>query len=59
MEAAAQTLVEAKTYRYAGHSLDKATYRPEGELDLWLKRDPITLFGERLIAEGLVISFFL
>lgn len=33
---------------------DKATYRPEGELDLWLKRDPITLFGERLIAEGLV-----
>jgi acetoin:2,6-dichlorophenolindophenol oxidoreductase subunit alpha len=49
------TLVEAKTYRYAGHSRsDKATYRPEGELDLWLKRDPITLFGEVLIAEGLV-----
>ena len=47
------TLVEAKTYRYAGHSRsDKATYRPAGELDQWLERDPITLFGEKLVAEG-------
>jgi TPP-dependent pyruvate/acetoin dehydrogenase alpha subunit len=43
------TLIEAKTYRYTGHSRsDKATYRPEGELDAWLARDPITLFGEKL-----------
>jgi pyruvate dehydrogenase E1 component alpha subunit len=49
------TLIEAKTYRYAGHSRsDKATYRPEGELDLWLKRDPIVLFGDKLMAEGVV-----
>jgi pyruvate dehydrogenase E1 component alpha subunit len=49
------TLVEAKTYRYAGHSRsDKATYRPAGELDAWLERDPITLFGHKLVAEGLV-----
>jgi acetoin:2,6-dichlorophenolindophenol oxidoreductase subunit alpha len=49
------TLVEAKTYRYSGHSRsDKATYRPEGELDLWLARDPVTLFGEKLVTEGLV-----
>jgi pyruvate dehydrogenase E1 component alpha subunit len=49
------TLVEAKTYRYAGHSRsDKATYRPEGELDLWLKRDPISLFGDKLVTEGLI-----
>jgi acetoin:2,6-dichlorophenolindophenol oxidoreductase subunit alpha len=48
------TLVEAKTYRYAGHSRsDKATYRPQGELDMWLKRDPVTLFGEKLVSEGL------
>jgi acetoin:2,6-dichlorophenolindophenol oxidoreductase subunit alpha len=49
------TLVEAKTYRYAGHSRsDKATYRPEGELDTWLKRDPVTLFGQKLVSEGLL-----
>jgi acetoin:2,6-dichlorophenolindophenol oxidoreductase subunit alpha len=49
------TLVEAKTYRYAGHSRsDKATYRPAGELDQWLERDPIKLFGDKLVAEGLV-----
>ena len=49
------TLVEAKTYRYAGHSRsDKATYRPAGELDQWLQRDPIKLFGDKLVAEGLV-----
>ena len=49
------TLVEAKTYRYAGHSRsDKATYRPAGELDQWLERDPIKLFGDKLVGEGLV-----
>ena len=47
------TLVEAKTYRYAGHSRsDKATYRPSGELDIWLGRDPINLFGDKLVNEG-------
>ena len=47
------TLIEAKTYRYAGHSRsDKATYRPAGELEEWLKRDPIALFGEKLRVEG-------
>ncbi len=47
------TLIEAKTYRYAGHSRsDKATYRPDGELEEWLRRDPITLFGQRLVDEG-------
>jgi TPP-dependent pyruvate/acetoin dehydrogenase alpha subunit len=47
------TLIEAKTYRYAGHSRsDKATYRPDGELEEWLRRDPITLFGRRLVEEG-------
>jgi acetoin:2,6-dichlorophenolindophenol oxidoreductase subunit alpha len=49
------TLVEAKTYRYAGHSRsDKATYRWVGELDKWLERDPITLFGQKLVGEGVV-----
>lgn len=43
------TLIEAKTYRYVGHSRsDKATYRPEGELDAWLARDPIELYAAKL-----------
>jgi pyruvate dehydrogenase E1 component alpha subunit len=47
------TLLEMKTYRYAGHSRsDPATYRPEGELDAWLQRDPITIYGTRLVADG-------
>jgi acetoin:2,6-dichlorophenolindophenol oxidoreductase subunit alpha len=41
-----------KTYRYSGHSRsDPATYRPAGELDAWLKRDPIAIFADRLAAE--------
>jgi acetoin:2,6-dichlorophenolindophenol oxidoreductase subunit alpha len=47
------SLIEMKTYRYSGHSRsDPATYRPAGELDAWLKRDPINLFAEKLVAEG-------
>lgn len=47
------TLVEMKTYRSSGHSRsDPATYRPAGELDTWLKRDPINLFADKLISEG-------
>lgn len=49
------TLIEAKTYRYAGHSRsDKGTYRPAGELDAWLARDPIKLFGTKLVDEGVI-----
>ena len=49
------TLVEAKTYRYSGHSRsDAGTYRPPGELDAWLKRDPITLYAARLVADGVL-----
>jgi pyruvate dehydrogenase E1 component alpha subunit len=48
------TLVEAKTYRYSGHSrTDPAKYRPEGELDAWKGRDPIELLGAALLAAGL------
>lgn len=47
------TLVEAKTYRYRGHSrTDPAAYRPDGELDAWLARDPINVLAERMIAAG-------
>jgi pyruvate dehydrogenase E1 component alpha subunit len=43
------TLLEAMTYRQRGHSrTDPATYRPEGELEEWLKRDPILLHEQAL-----------
>lgn len=47
------TLLEAKTYRYRGHSrTDPARYRPDGELDRWRQRDPIAILGANLAAEG-------
>lgn len=46
------TLLEMKTYRYAGHSRsDAGSYRPPGELDHWLARDPIELYQAALIAD--------
>jgi acetoin:2,6-dichlorophenolindophenol oxidoreductase subunit alpha len=47
------TLVEALTYRQKGHSrTDPATYRPEGELEEWLQRDPILLLERSLAKDG-------
>jgi TPP-dependent pyruvate/acetoin dehydrogenase alpha subunit len=47
------TLLEVKSYRYRGHSRsDPGRYRPPDELERWRARDPITIFGDRLIAEG-------
>lgn len=49
------TLIEAKTYRYRGHSrTDPASYRPEGELEQWKRRDPITLLGAQLADEDVM-----
>jgi len=43
-------LIEAMTYRHSGHSrADPAKYRPEGELDKWLERDPLKIYRERLL----------
>jgi TPP-dependent pyruvate/acetoin dehydrogenase alpha subunit len=45
--------VEALTYRYVGHSRsDPGKYRPEGELDRWRERDPLTLLRARLEGAG-------
>jgi acetoin:2,6-dichlorophenolindophenol oxidoreductase subunit alpha len=47
------TLIEALTYRQKGHSRsDPATYRPEGELERWLERDPIRLAEQALAGAG-------
>lgn len=45
------TLLEFKTYRFRGHSrTDTGPYRPPGELERWLARDPIVILKERMIA---------
>lgn len=47
------TLIEAMTYRQKGHSRsDPGAYRPEGELETWLERDPILLHERALLAAG-------
>ena len=46
------TLVECKTYRHRGHyEGDMCAYRPEGELEQWLERDPVAMFPRVLVAE--------
>jgi pyruvate dehydrogenase E1 component alpha subunit len=47
------TLIEAMTYRQLGHSRsDPAKYRPAGELESWLARDPITIAEQWLQSLG-------
>jgi pyruvate dehydrogenase E1 component alpha subunit len=47
------TLIEALTYRQKGHSRsDPGKYRPKGELDAWLLRDPIVLAEAALRDQG-------
>jgi pyruvate dehydrogenase E1 component alpha subunit len=48
------SLVEAKTYRHGGHSrADPATYRPKGEPEAWMERDPVTTYRRRLLDLGM------
>ena len=47
------SLIECMTYRHSGHSrADPAKYRPEGELERWLERDPIKIYRRRLAEFG-------
>jgi pyruvate dehydrogenase E1 component alpha subunit len=47
------SLIEAMTYRHSGHSrADPGKYRPEGELEKWLLRDPLIMYRDRLLKEG-------
>ncbi|QKD00669.1 thiamine pyrophosphate-dependent dehydrogenase E1 component subunit alpha [Mesorhizobium loti] len=48
------SLIECLTYRHSGHSrADPAKYRPEGELDRWLERDPVKIYRQRLLDFGI------
>jgi acetoin:2,6-dichlorophenolindophenol oxidoreductase subunit alpha len=51
------TLIEALTYRQVGHSRsDPAKYRPDGELEDWLTRDPILLLERKLLDNGVAAA---
>jgi pyruvate dehydrogenase E1 component alpha subunit len=46
-------LIEAMTYRHSGHSrADPGQYRPKGELERWLQRDPLDMYRKRLLELG-------
>jgi TPP-dependent pyruvate/acetoin dehydrogenase alpha subunit len=48
-------LIECKTYRHHGHfEGDPCNYRPEGELEQWMKKDPIVLYEKKLKKEGVM-----
>jgi len=47
------SLIECLTYRHSGHSrADPAKYRPAGELERWMERDPIKIYRTRLSEFG-------
>src|SRR5436309_6133200 len=47
------TVLEARTYRHFGHSrTDPGRYRPAGEVEQWLQRDPLVVARSRLAAAG-------
>lgn len=46
-------LIEAVTYRHGGHSrADPGKYRPAGEVEAWMGRDPIPMYHQRLLRLG-------
>ena len=47
------SLIEAQTYRHGGHSrADPGKYRPDEEVEAWKKRDPVVIYRQRLLDEG-------
>lgn len=49
------SLIEARTYRYRGHSVaDAARYRTREEVEMWRQQDPIERFYRQLSAAGLI-----
>lgn len=49
------SLIEAKTMRMLGHAIhDGADYVPPNLLEEWRRRDPVTTWEARLVADGLL-----
>ena len=52
------SIIECKTYRYRGHSInDKSTYRKKEEVEKWKKNDPLNNFKSYLVKQYDVTSF--
>ena len=53
-EGGGPSLIECLTYRHSGHSrADPGKYRPPGELEEWMKRDPLIIYRQRLKEFGI------
>jgi acetoin:2,6-dichlorophenolindophenol oxidoreductase subunit alpha len=47
------SLIEALTYRHGGHSrADPGDYRPKEEIAAWLAKDPVPMYRQRLLDQG-------
>ena len=47
--------IEFQTYRFRAHSMfDPELYREKAEVEEWRKRDPIQLFSEKCLGEGVL-----
>ncbi len=49
------TLIEARTYRYMGHSMsDPGNYRTRAEIEKYQERDPVNTFADKLKKAGVL-----
>ena len=49
--------LELQTYRFRAHSMfDPDKYRDPAEVEVWRTRDPITTFGQALVADGVLTT---
>jgi pyruvate dehydrogenase E1 component alpha subunit len=51
-------LLECRTYRFYGHTVfdNPLSYRTKEEEEYWRSRDPLKLFRERVVPEGLLTA---
>jgi len=51
------TLIECKTYRFTPHcGAGKSKHNNPEELEVWKRRDPITLFEKKLVEDGVMTT---
>lgn len=51
------SLIEVQTYRHGGHSrADPGKYRPDEEVAAWKARDPVVLYRQKLLDEGVDVA---